>query len=278
MIPFSEFSAGREKRMKPERKAIQSYFFIPVVLWGLFLLTLGYFLFFSEETMIADIDFTGNERISVTDLENIMRADMGGKYLGVFPKNNFFFVPIGQIRLNIQDFSPHIRFVQIARIFPRGLSVHIEERPVVIVWRSANEDFILDESGHTQSHPNISSVLGSPTTITLYDEDGRETNTGDAVIEASLDASLLEYRGKFESRFGRMLSPEVHLVARFSGELVFHVEDGFDMVVDGHQLVDDTLNTLQAALDRGIPEADQAHLSRVDLRTANKVYYTIKEQ
>ncbi|MFZ1720789.1 MAG: FtsQ-type POTRA domain-containing protein [Candidatus Moraniibacteriota bacterium] len=278
MIPFSEFSAGREKRMKPERKTVRSYLLVPFILWGLFLLALSYLLFFSGETMIADIDFTGNERISSTDIENIMRTDMRGEYFGVFPKNNFFFVPRGKILSDIRDFSPHVKSVRVERIFPNGLLVWIEERPIVIVWRSANEDFILDEEGVTQSHPNISSVLGSSTTIILYDEDGRETKSGDAVIDASIDASIVEYRRKFESRFGRTLSPEVHLLARFSGELVFHVEDGFDMMVDGHRPVDDTLSTLQATLDRGIPEMDQDHLSRVDLRTANKVYYTLDSE
>ena len=262
--------------MKPERKTVRSYLFVSFILWGLFLLALGYLLFFSGETMIADIDFTGNDRISVTDLETMMRVDMTGKYFGVFSKNNFFFVPIENILSDIRDFSPHVRSVRVDRIFPSGLSVRIDERPVVIVWRSANEDFILNEEGVARSHPNISSVLGSPTTIILYDEDGRETSSGDTVIDASLDASIVEYQRKFESRFGRMLSPEVHLLARFSGELVFHMEDGFDMMIDGHRSVDDTLMTLQAALDRGIPEADQERLLRVDLRTANKVYYTVK--
>jgi hypothetical protein len=47
-------------------------------------------------------------------------------------------------------------------------------------------------------------------------------------------------------------------------------------MVDSHQSIDDTLMTLQAALDRGIPKSEEEHLSRMDLRTANKVYYTVK--
>jgi hypothetical protein len=112
--------------------------------------------------------------------------------------------------------------------------------------------------------------------VILWDEEGRETTVGDAVIDASLDTFIPECMQKFESRFGKTMTPEVQVISRFSGELLFHVEGGFDMMVDSHQSIDDTLMTLQAALDRGIPKSEEEHLSRMDLRTANKVYYTVK--
>ncbi len=264
--------------MKPERRVVRSYLFVPLMLWGIFLLTLGYFLVFSEETVITDVAISGNDRISVTDVENIIHSDTAGKYLRVFPRHNFFFVPSKQISSDIRNLSPIVRSVRVERIFPRRLVVRIEERPFVIVWRSTNGDFLLDEDGSVQNHPNLASAFGSPTTIIIQDEDGRETVAGDIVTNPSVVSSIPEYKGKFESRFGKSIVPEVRMISRFSGELRFHVEGGFDMLLDSHQPVDDTLATLQAALERGIPEADREHVSRIDLRTKNRVYYTTREE
>lgn len=276
IVPFSEFSSGREKWVLPERRVVRPSLVLFLVPWGVFLFTLVFVLFFSEETKITDIVFSGHDHVSVTDLEHIVRGDMEGKYFRVFSRNNFFFLPTKNIISDIENLSPEIRSVRVERIFPRGLSVRIDERTPVIVWRSANGDFILNEDGVARTHPSIDSVLGNPFTVILWDEEGRETTSGDTVVDASLDMSLLEYMQKFESRFGKRIDPNVRMTSRFSGELLFHVEGGFDMMIDSHQPIDETLGTLQAALDRGIPESDQERLARIDLRTANKVYYTVK--
>lgn len=262
--------------MKPERRVVRSYSFVPLMLWGIFLLTLGYFLFFSEETVMTDVAISGNDRISVTDLEGIVHSDMAGKYFQVFSRSNFFFLPERKMLSDISNFSPYIKSVRAERIFPKGLVVRIEERPSVIVWRSTNGDFLLAEDGSVRNHPNLDSVFGSQANIIVLDEDGRETADGESVTTPGVVSYIPEYKGKFESRFGKSIVPEVRMISRFSGELRFHVEGEFDMMVDSHQSIDDTLMTLQAALERGIPESDRDRLARVDLRTANKVYYTVK--
>jgi hypothetical protein len=110
----------------------------------------------------------------------------------------------------------------------------------------------------------------------VFDEAGRETQPGERVAEPNTPEFFGDFSQKFESHFDRKLARDVRLTSRFSGEFLFHVEGGFDILLDSHQPVDDIITTLQAALDRGIPEADRAQLSRVDLRTPNKVYYTVK--
>jgi cell division septal protein FtsQ len=207
IIPFSEFSGGREKRLKPERKAVQSYFLTALILWGFFFGSLFFLLFFSSETTIVDITFFGNGRISATDLRGIVRMDLEGRHFRIFPKNNFFFLPEKKILSDIKDFSPVVRSVSVERSFPNRLAVRIDERSSVIVWRSMNGDFILDEDGVAQSHPNIHSVLDDPSTVILWDEEGRETTVGDAVIDASLDTFIPECMQKFESRFGKTMTP-----------------------------------------------------------------------
>lgn len=277
MVPFSEFSASRERRMKPERREVPSHVFIPAILWALFLGALSYFLFFSEEGVISDIDVSGNQIVSRSDLEAVIHADMAGRYGRVFSKGNFFFVPVATLLRDVKDLSPYVESVSVRRTFPNGLSLTIEERPMVIVWRSSNGDFLLDENGYAEIHPNLASVIGNPETIILFDEVGRETNAGDVVTEANIAQFIPVFREKFESRFGKTLSPEVRVPSRFSGELLFHVEGGFDILLDSHQGAENILITLQAALDRGIPALDGERLSRVDLRTENRVYYTVRE-
>lgn len=278
MIPFSEFSASREKREKPERKSIRVRFLISGTLWGMFFLSLGYVLFFSEETVIRDVSFVGNDVIAISDLETMVQTDTAGKYFRWFPKNNFFLFPRTMLIQDIRDMSPKIRSVTLRRIFPSQLVVTIEERLTVIVWRSGGSDFLLSEDGHVMNHPNLSSVLDVPFAFILWDEDGRNTQSGDAVTEEDIPSFVGEFTKKFESRFGKTLSHEVRATSRFSGELIFHVEGGFDIWLDSHRSIDDTLITLQAALDRGVPEEEREHLSRVDLRTANRVYYTVNSE
>ncbi len=278
MVPFSEFSASREKRVRPERQRARIRFLIPGILWIVFFLSLGYLLFFSVETTIRDISFVGNEAVSLTTLQAEVERDMQGKRLFLFPKNNFFFVPKNSLLDDIRNISPKIRSVTMEKIFPAGIIINIQERPTVIVWQSANGNFLLDEDGYVSDHPNLSLVLDTSYTFRVHDEDGRESEAGKRVAEGSIPSFVGDFVHTFESRFGKVLSHDIYMPLRFSGELIFHVEDGFDILLDRHQSVENTLTTLQAALIRGIPEADQEYLARLDLRTENKVYYTLDSE
>ena len=276
MVPFSEFSASRERRERPERKKERIGFLIPGMLWVLFSLSLGYFLFFSQETVVRDISFSGNETIPLISLEAEVRNVIQGKYLHVFSKDNFFFIPKKTLASNIRNMSPKIREAIVQRTFPSKMNIFIEERPVVIIWRSVNGDFLLNEDGSASSHPNLSAVYDASFSFILHDETGRETVAGDMVSEKNIPMFIGTFSQKFESHSGKTLSREVRMSSRFSGELLFHAEEGFDILLDSHFSVDDILITLQAAMERGITEEDRKHLSRIDLRTKNRVYYTLK--
>jgi hypothetical protein len=276
MLRFSEFSASREKRPRPERKPERRNLFLPGVLWTCFLLVLVYIFFFSEETMIRDVTYIGYETVSLPELQEKYLGILSGKYLRIIPKNNFFFLPKEALIREIEDLSPKIRTVTIRRFFPDQLVIRIEERPVVVVWRSSNGDFLLHDDGVAFSHPHLDLADGMDSSFVVFDEAGRETQPGERVAEPNTPEFFGDFSQKFESHFDRKLARDVRLTSRFSGEFLFHVEGGFDILLDSHQPVDDIITTLQAALDRGIPEADRAQLSRVDLRTPNKVYYTVK--
>jgi hypothetical protein len=226
--------------------------------------------------MIREVAYTGYETVSLSELREKGASILSGKYLRIIPKNNFFFFPKEALIREVEDLSPKIRAVTIRRFFPDQLVIRIEERPVVVVWRSSDGDFLLHDDGVAFSHPRISLADGMERSFVIFDEAGRATQPGERVAESNMPEFLGDFSQKFESRFDRKLTRDVRLTSRFSGELLFHVEDGFDILIDSHQPVDDIITTLQAALDRGIPEADRTRLSRVDLRTPNKVYYTVK--
>ena len=276
MIPFSEFSASREKRERPERKKPKVRFLVPGMLWILFSVSFGYILFFSQETIIRDISFSGNETIPLALLETEADRAMQGKHFRVFPKNNFFFIPKETLAADMRNISPKIREVAIRRTFPSRMDILVRERPVAIIWRSANGDFLLDEYGFASDHPNLSIAYDAPFSFLLHDEAGRETAARDMVMGKDIPLFIGEFALKFESRFGKALSREVRVTSRFSGELLFHAEEGFDILLDSRFAPEDTLITLQAAMERGITEEDRKHLSRIDLRTENRVYYTLK--
>lgn len=244
----------------------------------LFSVSLGYILFFSQETTVRDIFFSGNETIPLALLEDEADRVMQGRHFSVFPKNNFFFIPKEMLAADMRNISPKIREVTMRRIFPSRMDILVLERPVAIIWRSANGDFLLDEHGFASDHPNLSIAYDASFSFLLHDEAGRETAAGDVVMEKDIPLFIGEFAQKFESRFGKALSREVWVTSRFSGELLFHAEEGFDILLDSRFAPEDTLITLQAAMERGITEEDRKRLSRIDLRTENRVYYTLDSE
>ena len=272
IIPFSEFSASREKKGRPERKRDIHPLLLPGVLWVMFLCTLGYLLFFSRETEVKDVFFVGNETISLETLEMTVLGTISGEYFSILPRNNFFLLPKDALIRNMEDLSPKIKSVTIRRIFPSKIEAHVLERPVVVVLRSASENFLLNENGSVSYHPNLSVVSGESFSFLVHDEEGRSVAVDDIVTEAGTVSFIGDFVQKFESRFGKTLSHEVWVPSRFSGELSFHAEEGFDILLDSHFKADDILTTLQAAMERGIAEEDRSRLSRIDLRTENRVY------
>ena len=278
IVPFSKFSASREQRERPERKKAEIHFLVPGILWILFVASVAYLLFFSQETTVRDTSFIGNETISAVVLEAKVNEVISGKYFSVFPKNNFFFLPKPLLIRSLEEISPKIRSVVIQKTFPSKIEIVVTERPEVVVWRSEEEEFLLDEEGVAVYHPNLSAVRSELFSFVVYDEAGRQTKTGDIVMEKDVPLFIGTFVQQFENHIGKALTHEVWVPSRFSGELLFHAEEGFDILLDSHLAIDDTLATLQAAMERGINEKDRGRLSRIDLRTENKVYYTVKEQ
>lgn len=226
--------------------------------------------------MIRDISFTGVEAVSLSEIQEKTNQNIEGKYLRLLPKNNFFFLSQESLISEIRNLSPKVRGVSIDQSFPSGMEIGIDERPTIIIWRSSNGEFLLNEKGFIENHPNLKSVYDMPYTFFLSDEEGRESSAGDRVAEGDIPSFVGNFSQKFESRFGKTLSRDIRLPLRFSGELLFHVENGFEILLDSRRPVDDILTTLQAAMERGIPETDRELLGRIDLRTENRVYYTLK--
>jgi hypothetical protein len=108
------------------------YFFGVVVVFIL----LG-FLSCIKNLNISDVEISGNSVLETEALQNVVKEQIAGKYLWLFPKTNILFYPQNKIKNELQNKFKRIKDITLSIKKNNTLEVSLTERTAAYTWCGA---------------------------------------------------------------------------------------------------------------------------------------------
>lgn len=230
--------------------------------------------------LVQTVAISGN---TVTDgmlIEDVVRSELKGRYLGLFSKENSFLFPRRAIERAVLSEFQRVRSVEVARKGLNTVIVVVEERKPRALWcegntpflkgKSLTECYFLDNSGFIFSHsPDFSRNV-----FVRYFGGVSATNT---IGSFFAQAQFAEYDFFVQSLRGEKL-PISDMVLLHSGDIELYLESGVKILFEARQDLGTILSNIKLLIER----EELALLSTtprfeyIDLRYGNKVFYKSK--
>ncbi len=122
-----------EQLKKKKRKVFRNR----IIFFGIcFLIIFTGLIFLSrwQKLNIENIQISGNKVIETNDIENLVRSDLAGKYLWVFPKTNFVLYPKSKINRDLENTFKRFSDISINLDTFKTLNIAVIERDGKYLW------------------------------------------------------------------------------------------------------------------------------------------------
>lgn len=268
----------RTEGLRILRKVYKFFYFLLV---SAFVLVLVYVLFFSPFLAVSDIRIDGLQEIDTRAISSVAANVYEGKYLNIFPKNNFILFPVSKLKTELKDEFKRIRVVEVSKIFPNTVIVTIEERESLLIWCDFEQEcFILDENGVAYSRVALDSkeVLENNLIKVSSGEDQRKVVEGEKILSNERISFLLDSHEKFSGLSGIGMTGEIYLKSRMAEEIVLKTSEGWNIVISTNLDIQKSVDSLKMALEKGLASPEErSALEQIDLRIENRIYYKFKQ-
>lgn len=242
-----------------------------------FLVVSGYVLFFSPYLQIARIEINGTRELASRDLQQIVESSLQGKFVGIFPRNNFLLISSGGIENLLNGNFKKIRSVTVSKIFPDSINIVVDERKALLVWCSGERCFLIDESGVAYNEADFGSdELLQNNLVRITDTSASGVSVGDKLIEPSYEQYVLSVKDALaKSGYdsdGRYWTP-----SRMAEEINIRTTQGMEIYFSTQFPLEDAMKAFDMVMKKEIPADKKGDMKYVDLRTENKVFYKFKD-
>jgi len=252
-------------RIKRKKPILKNRFFWLGILIFIFVVSLFYFLFFSEIFQLEKIIVTGEKKVSKEDIKLVVEEKIEKKIL-FFKTKSIFLVNISEIKKDILGSFPKIAEVEIKRGFPDVLNVLVIERLGLAIWCQNERCFLLDTEGVIFEEPFPRTDL-----IKIMDRQNLDSLIlGEKVIDKKLLSQVFE----IESKLKRDLKIQFHELSIISGERWnIMTSEGWKIFLNPQGDIEWQLTKLKAVLEEEIPPENRGDLEHIELRFGNLAPY-----
>lgn len=235
-----------------------------------------YVLFFSQYLQIANISINGVKELNSQEVQQVVDDSLGGKYLGLIPKNNFLFISQEKTENLLMGNFKKIRTVKVIKKFPSEVNIDIDEREALLVWCASEKCYLLDENGVAYSAADFSSPeIVQNNLLQISETSGREVAIGTKVIEPSYEQYVLGIKGAL-SAVGFNATDQYFTPSRMAEEIKVKTDQESEIYFSTQYPLESALRTLATVLKKEIAEDKRGDLAYIDLRNENKVFYKFK--
>ncbi len=233
-----------------------------------------YVLFFSPLLRVSAIEIKGLEKISPSEVREMIARNFEGKYMRVIRKNNILFIYPHAIENILTREFKDIERAQVRKQFPNRLLVQVRERELSLFLCDGEWCYTIDQNGVAYSKVEVGSFeINKSELPILQSGSGRHFETGDSV----LDSEYIQYLANIEEKLSRDLNIEAernlftpHLA---SGDIRVKTKEGWALYFDRNISLQKEIDMLRVVLKKSVENERRRELEYIDLRTDNKVYF-----
>jgi len=235
-----------------------------------------YVLFFSEYLMISNVSIAGTQQLSDREVRQSFDDLLNGKFLNIFPRNNFLLVSKQSIEKKLYRDFKKIRGVVVDKKFPDSVSIAIDERKALLVWCSQEKCYLLDEQGFAYSEADFSSEqLIQNNLLQINDNSGSKIEIGEKIIEPSFEQYVLALKDDL-LKFGFEANGQYYTPSRMSEEIIVKTNQETDFYFSMQFSKESAMKTLGTIFKKEITTEKRGNIAYIDLRNENKVFYKLK--
>lgn len=235
----------------------------------------------NEKLLIKGVRVEGNETISAEEVLKIAENKISGKYLFLFPKNNFSIYPGGAIAREILDKMKKVKTVETKIVDGNILSVKVYERKPSYIWcpgefltentTSGNQCYFLDEQGFSFSEaPRFS----GPVFFEIY---ASSTSGNEFIGKYPFESALFKKLILFKNALTEINLPATELIRMGDGDFKFVLKAGGAVLINEKNDINISLRNIVSAKKALEDSGKNINLIEyIDLRFGNKVFYKFK--
>jgi len=256
-------------RIKKRKSIFRSKIFWFSFFFLMLLSSTSYFSVFSSYFQVNEIRISGNQKISLDQVRNLVADRIDKKILFFFSKS-IFLANLRDIDKKIASSIPEIAEVNIKRVFPNCLAVEIKERQAVGTWCQGENCFHIDQEGiiFEKTEELMSPEIRCEIALS-------EVGLGQKVIEQNYLQASLKVNGFLADEIG--IQPKIFTVSADGKKLAVLTKEGWNIVFNLNKDVQEQLSDLKLVLEEKIPQSSRTRLDYINLRFGNKIYYKYKE-
>lgn len=257
-------------RVKRKKSIFRYRFFWLGALFFVFIISIFYFLFFSEIFQVAKIIVTGEEKVAKENLELLVEKKLEKKIL-FFKTKSIFLVNLNEVKKDILNNFPYIAEVEISRGFPDALNIIVVERFGLTSWCQAEQCFLVDNEGVVFEEIfdidpkvfQIKNLVQVP-----------ELKLGDKVIEKEKLNQILDIKSKLRDNQKISLTA-ITIVSE--KRLNIKTLEGWEIYFNPQGQLEWQLTKLRAVLEEEILPENRKNLEYIDLRFGNLAPYKYQD-
>ncbi len=254
----------------------KSFPWLALFLWFCFVGTFVYMLLFSPVMNVEVLHVEGNSRVTQSDVEKYFAEEREGVFGFVLKRQNFFLFRTGALRNRLQQELPAIENVRVEKEFPNKVNIFIEERQIAVLWCSRGPCSLVRNDSVAAEGANVPDKKGNLPLYTIVDTGGLPVTLGEKIFDYPFVEYFRENVQLLQEEFGIAVKNEATSASRFSDEVRFSTETGYELLLsmrfDPHQ----NMKFLHLFFDQEFSLERQGELKSIDLRTENRIYYALK--
>lgn len=255
-------------RIKKKRPIFKNRLFWLGILTSIFIISVFYFLFFSEIFQIEKITIAGEKEVSREGIRLVVAKNIEKKIL-FFRTKSIFLINLSKMKEDILNDCPRIAEVIVERRFPDALNVSIKKRTEIAIWCQEGQCFLLDQEG----------VIFEETT--LEEEFIKIVNqrniTPPAPGERVIDKDYLEDILKIQEKLNEEIKIETKEFIVLLDRLRIKTTDDWEIYLDPQGDIEWQLTKLNLVLFEEIPSERRKDLEYIELRFGNFAPYKYQQ-
>lgn len=243
-------------------------------LWVVFVLIVVYVVFFSSFLRMDAIQVTGVDSALEKDVLDVVSEEVSGKYFGLIPKDGYLIVNRKKIESFLRDHFKRFRSVVATKEFPHTLTIHVEEYVPRLIWCSLEMCFYVDENGYaymSSTHDEIGDEM-----LKIIDTSGQSVVSDEPFLEREFVNFVADIRDGFRRNLGMEIESECTTPSRFSQDIVCKTHEGWEVYLNARLSSEKMFQALKLLFRKEISDDRRSRLKYVDLRTENRVYYSVE--
>lgn len=241
----------------------------------------GYTLLFSDFLSVQEIEFSRNPNtISVRDARTIAREYQETSVWNIFSRTNYLFLSEKSVDRFFRGRVHTIRSVALNKRFPRSAVITLEERHAQALLCEGEKCWHLDEEGYAfesvDTEKNAFIESGSEKKPIFVSDTAQDNLLGANILSQEELRNWLQFWNTFQEECGVSIRI-VRLPRAPLNEFVVETKENWSVQMSTEFSLEIGVRMLKTFLEKSILVEERSRLQTIDLRSENKVFYTLQE-